>query len=150
MKKTLITLISALCIVATSATMAVATTTAPKSAARSNVTSISFASSGFPTTCPPAAVVGRSLGLSLSRPVATKEPGTPYWLLNCIYSATPAIARNPVIEWQKETPAAFSAAEKTAIKTEHAVAVANLGKGVAAYRVPYTALNAAFYSPCTF
>ena len=37
MKKTLITIISALCIVATSATMAVAATTAPKSAARSTM-----------------------------------------------------------------------------------------------------------------
>ena len=68
MKKTLITIISALCIVATSATMAVATTTAPKSAARSTVSGASSASSGFPTICPPAKAVGKALGLTVSKP----------------------------------------------------------------------------------
>ncbi len=140
MKKTFIAVISALCIVGTSATMAVATTTA-----RSIVSGASSASSGFPTICPPAGVVGKALGLTLSKPAVTKESGTPFWLLNCKYTATPAITANPLLEWQKQTPAAFSAAEKTAIKTDHAVAVPGLGD--AAYRVPYSALNAALSSP---
>ncbi len=145
MKKSLIIIVGALCIVAASATMAAAATWAPKSAARSTMAGAVSASSGFPTACPPAAVVGKALGLTLSKPAVTKEPGTPYWLLNCKYSATPAITANPLLEWQKQTPAAFSAAEKTAIKSEHAVAVSGLGN--AAYRVPYSALNAALSSP---
>ena len=140
MKKTLITLISALCIVGTSATMAVATTTA-----RSNTTGALSASSGFPTKCPPAGVVGKALALTLSKPAVTKESGTPFWLLNCKYTATPAITANPLLEWQKQTATAFASAEKTAIKTEHAAAVPGLGDG--AYRVPYSALNAALSSP---
>ena len=98
MKKTLITLISALCIVGTSATMAVATTTA-----RSNTTGALSASSGFPTKCPPAGVVGKALALTLSKPAVTKESGTPFWLLNCKYTAAPAITANPLLEWQKQT-----------------------------------------------
>ena len=145
MKKTLITIISALCIVATSATMAVATTTTPKPATRSTLAGALSASSGFPTVCPPAGVVGKALALTLSKPVVTKESGTPFWLLNCKYTATPAIPANPSVEWQKQTPVVFPAAEKTAIKTEHAVAVPGLGD--AAYRVPYSALNAALSSP---
>ena len=47
MKKTLITVISALCVVATSATMAVAATTASGWAPRPTVTSVLSASSGF-------------------------------------------------------------------------------------------------------
>jgi hypothetical protein len=145
MKKSLITIISGLCIVATSATMAAASTTVPKSAARSTVAGASSASSGFPAVCPSGALVGKALGLTLSKPAVTKESGTPFWLLNCKYTATPAIPANPSVEWQKQTPALFSAAEKTAIKTEHAVAVPGLGD--AAYRVPYSALNAALSSP---
>ena len=140
MKKTLITLISALCIVGTSATMAVATTTA-----RSITSGAASASSGFPTICPPGGVVGKALALTLSKPAVTKESGTPFWLLNCKYTATPAIPMNPSLEWQKQTAAVFSTAEKTAIKSEHAVAVPGLGD--AAYRVPYSALNAALSSP---
>jgi hypothetical protein len=90
-------------------------------------------------------VVGKALGLNLSKPAVTKESGTPYWLLNCKYTATPAITANPLLEWQKQTATAFASAEKTAIKTEHAVAVSGLGD--AAYRVPYSALNAALSSP---
>ena len=145
MKKTLITIISALCIVATSATMAVASAAAPKSAGRFNVTGALSASAGFPTICPPAAVVGKALGLNLSKPVVTKESGTPSWLLNCKPTATPAITANPLLEWQNQTATAFASAEKTAIKTEHAVTVPGLGD--AAYRVPYSALNAALSSP---
>jgi hypothetical protein len=140
MKKTLITIVSALCIVGTSATMAVATTTA-----RSTTSGASSASSGFPAICPPGPVVGKALALTVSKPAVTKESGTPFWLLNCRYTAIPAIPANPSVEWQKQTLAVFSAAEKTAIKTEHAVAVPGLGD--AAYRVPYSALNAALSSP---
>ncbi len=46
MKKSLIIVISAMCIVAASATMAVATTTTPKSEARSTVSGALSASSG--------------------------------------------------------------------------------------------------------
>ncbi len=94
MKKSLIIIVGALCIVAASATMAAAATWAPKSAARSTMAGAVAASSGFPTTCPPAAVVGKALGLTLSKPVVTKESGTPFWLLECQYSATPAIDVN--------------------------------------------------------
>ncbi len=68
MKKTFITVISVLAIVAMSATMAVATTAAPKSAVRSTVAGALSASSGFPTVCPPAAVVGKALGRTVSKP----------------------------------------------------------------------------------
>ena len=78
MKKSLIIIVGALCIVAASATMAAAATWAPKSAARSTMAGAVAASSGFPTTCPPAAVVGKALGLTLSKPVVTKESGTPF------------------------------------------------------------------------
>jgi hypothetical protein len=145
MKKTVIALIGALCIVAASATMAAATsTTTPRLAARSTIMGASSASSGFPTKCPPAAVVGKALKLTLSKPAVTKD-GAPFWLLICKYSAHPAITANPLLEWQKETAATFSSAEKTAIKSEHAVVVHGLGD--AAYRVPYSPLAAALGSP---
>ena len=146
MQKTLIPLVAALGLAVGITTIAAAARTkAPGLAARSTMISASSASSGFPTKCPPAAVVGKALRLSLSKPVVTKESRTPYWLLNCIYSAQPAITSNPVLEWQKETAAKFSAAEKSDLKSEHAVDVHGLGD--AAYRVPYSTLNAASCSP---
>ena len=66
MKKTFIILIGALCIVAASATMAAANTTAPRSAARSTMAGASSASSGFAPKCPPFAVVAKALALTLS------------------------------------------------------------------------------------
>ena len=44
------------------------TTAAPKSAVRSTVAGALSASSGFPTVCPPAAVVGKALGRTVSKP----------------------------------------------------------------------------------
>ncbi|MFZ2058489.1 MAG: hypothetical protein WAV54_13860 [Acidimicrobiales bacterium] len=145
MKKTIITLVAALGLAGGITTIAAAASTkAPELAARSTLIGASPASSGFPTKCPPAVVVGKALELTLSKPAVTKE-GAPYWILICKYSAHPAITANPLLEWQKETAAAFSSAEKAAIKSEHAVVVHGLGD--AAYRVPYSTLAATFGSP---
>ncbi|MGO9333225.1 MAG: hypothetical protein ACLQCU_04060 [Acidimicrobiales bacterium] len=145
MKKTLITLVAALALAIGITTIAAAASTkAPGLVARSTLMRASSGSSGFPTKCPPAAVVGKALKLTLSKPVVTKD-GAPFWILICKYSAHPAITANPLLEWQKETAAAFSSDEKSAIKSEHAVVVHGLGD--AAYRVPYSPLAAALGSP---
>ena len=129
MKKTFITIIGALCIVATSATMAVATTTAPKSAARSNLTGALSASSGFPTICPPAAVVGKALGLTVSKPtVLMYAKGL---ALECKYMSEKS---QTTLSYTSETRKAFLAAEKAFPKSS-IVVVNNLGNGVAAYRM---------------
>jgi hypothetical protein len=128
MKKTLITIVSALCIVAASANMAVATTTMPKSKARSTMAGVSSASSGFPTICPPAAVVGKALGLTVSKPTV------PMYLkgrtLECKYSGR----NQTTISYSSDTRKAFLAQEASLPKGI-LVVVTNLGKGVAAYLV---------------
>ena len=127
MKKSLITIISALCIVVASATMAVATTTAPKSAARSNATGATSASSGFPTVCPPAAVVGKALGLTVSKPTV------PMYLkgraLECKYGSAKS---QTTISYSSDTRKAFLAQEASLPKGS-IIVVTNLGRGVAAY-----------------
>lgn len=127
MKKTFITIISALCIVATSATMAVATTTAPKSATRSNATRAASASSGFPTVCPPVAVVGKALGLTVSKPTV------PMYLkgraLECKYGSGKS---QTTLSYSSDTRKAFLAQEASFPKGS-IVVVTNLGKGIAAY-----------------
>ena len=130
MKKTFITIISALCIVATSATMAVATTTAPKSAASSNVTGALSASSGFPSICPPAKAVGTALGLPVSKPtVVMYAKGL---ALECKYMSKKG---KTTLSYTSETRKAFLAVEKALPKTS-IVILNNLGRGVAAYRMP--------------
>ena len=127
MKKTFITIIGALCIVAASATMAVATTTAPKSVARSNATGALSASSGFPTVCPSAAAVGKALGLTVSKPTV------PMYLkgraLECKYGSAKS---QTTISYSSDTRKAFLAQEASFPKGS-IVVVTNLGKGVAAY-----------------
>ncbi len=130
MKKTFITIIGALCIVATSATMAVATTTAPKSAASSNVTGALSASSGFPSICPPAKAVGTALGLPVSKPtVVMYAKGL---ALECKYMSKKG---KTTLSYTSETRKAFLAMEKALPKTS-IVVLNNLGSGVAAYRMP--------------
>ena len=127
MKKTFITIIGALCIVAASATMAVATTTAPKSVARSNATGALSASSGFPTVCPSAAAVGKALGLTVSKPTV------PMYLkgraLECKYGSGKS---QTTISYSSDTRKAFLAQEASLPKGS-IIVVTNLGRGVAAY-----------------
>ncbi len=127
MKKTFITIIGALCLVAASATMAVATTTAPKSVARSNATGALSASSGFPTVCPSAAAVGKALGLTVSKPTV------PMYVkgraLECKYGSGKS---QTTISYSSDTRKAFLAQEASFPKGS-IVVVTNLGKGVAAY-----------------
>jgi hypothetical protein len=127
MKKTFITVIGALCIVAASASMAVATTTAPKSAARPNATGASSASSRFPTICPPAAVVGKALRLTVSKPtVLMYAKGL---ALECKYMNGKS---QTTLSYSSDTRKAFLAQEASLPKGS-IVVVTNLGKGVAAY-----------------
>jgi hypothetical protein len=130
MKKTFITVISVLAIVAMSATMAVATTAAaPKSAVRSTVAGALSASSGFPTVCPPAAAVGKALGLSVSKPtVVMYAKGL---ALECKYMSGKS---KTTLSYMSETRKAFLAAENALPKTS--IVIVTLGKGVAAYRMP--------------
>ncbi len=129
MKKSLITIVSALCIVAASATMAAATTRAPKSAARSIMAGAVAASSRFPTTCPPAAVVGKALGLTVSkRTVLVYVKGL---ALECKYVSGKS---QTTLSYTSETRTAFLTAEKAFPKSS-VVVVNNLGTGVAAYRI---------------
>ncbi len=127
MKKTFITIIGALCLVAASATMAVATTTAPKSVARSNATGALSASSGFPTVCPSAAAVGKALGQTVSKPTV------PMYVkgraLECKYGSGKS---QTTISYSSDTRKAFLAQEASFPKGS-IVVVTNLGKGVAAY-----------------
>ncbi|MGD0985585.1 MAG: hypothetical protein ABSA65_17505 [Acidimicrobiales bacterium] len=129
MKRTFITIIGALCIVVASATMAVASTAAPKSAARSNATGATSASSGFPTVCPPAAVVGKALGLTVSKPTV------PMYLkgraLECKYGSGKS---QTTISYSSDARKAFLTQE-TSLPKGSVVVVTNLGKGVAAYLV---------------
>jgi hypothetical protein len=133
MKKSLITIVTALCIVAVSATMAAATTSAPKSAARSTVTGALSASSRFPTTCPPAGVVSKAFGLTFSKPtVVISVKG---FALECRYkSGKGKTATTTTLSYTSETLKAFLAAEKVLPKSSIA-AVTSLGKGVTAYRL---------------
>jgi len=130
MKKTFITVISVLAIVAMSATMAVATTAAaPKSAVRSTVAGALSASSGFPTLCPPAAAVGKALGLTVSKPtVVMYAKGL---ALECKYMSGKS---KTTLSYMSETRKAFLAAENALPKTS--IVIVTLGKGVAAYRMP--------------
>ncbi len=127
MKKTFITIIGALCIVAASATMAGATTRAPQSASRSSVTGASSASSRFPTTCPPAGVVGKALGLTLSKPtVPMYAKGL---ALECKYTSK----KGPTtLSYMTGTRKALLSQEASVPKGS-IVVVTNLGTGVAAY-----------------
>ena len=134
MKKTLITVISALCIVATSATMAVASTTAPKSGARSSVSGASSASSGFPSICPPAKAVGTALGLTVSKPtVVMYAKGL---ALECRYVNK---RFKTTLSYSSDTRKAFLATENALPKAS--IVVVTLAKGVAAYRLPPYVLN---------
>jgi hypothetical protein len=138
MKKTLITLIGALCIVATSATMAVATTTAPGSAAKSTVTSALSASSGFAPKCPPAAVVAKALALTLSGSHFTNESGT----VECYYTSKGTSVPKANIQWLTyKARATFSSDEKFYKSLGSAVVVTSLGTGVTAFGVPSTFLE---------
>ena len=129
MKKTLITVISALCIVATSATMAVAATTVPKSTARSNMTGALSASSGFPSICPPAKAVGTALGLTVSKPTVVMY--VKGFALECKYMSKKG---KTTLSYTSETRKAFLASESALPKTS--IVIVTLGKGVAAYRMP--------------
>ena len=129
MKKTFITIISAMCIVATSATMAVATTAAPKSAARSTMVGAWSASSGFPSTCPPAKAVGTALGLPVSKPTVVMY--VKGFALECKYMSKKG---KTTLSYTSETRKAFLAAESALPKTS--IVIVTLGKGVAAYRMP--------------
>jgi len=136
MKKTLITIISALAVVAMSATMAVATTTAPRLAARSNVSGASPASSGVPTICPPAKAVGSALGLTVSKPtVVMYAKGL---ALECKYMSKKG---KTTLSYSSATRTAFLAMEKALPKTS-IVVLHNLGSGVAAYLLPPNSLFA--------
>ena len=136
MKKTFITIISALAVVAMSATMAVATTTAPRLAARSNVSGASSASSGVPTICPPAKAVGSELGLTVSKPtVVMYAKGL---ALECKYMSKKF---KTTLSYSSATRTAFLAMEKALPKTS-IVVLNNLGSGVAAYLLPPNSLFA--------
>ena len=129
MKKTLITIISAMCIVAISATMAVASAAAPKSAARSTMTGALSASSGFPSICPSAKAVGTPLGLTVSKPsVVMYIKG---FALECKYMSKKG---KTTLSYTSETRKAFLASESALPKTS--IVIVNLGKEVAAYRMP--------------
>jgi len=133
MKKTLITLIGALCIVAASANMAVATTTAPGSAARSTVNGASPASSGFAPKCPPAAVVAKALALALCGSHFTNENGT----VECYYTSKGSSVPKANIQWLTHlAQTTFSSDKKFYKSLGTAVLVTSLGKGVAAFGVP--------------
>ncbi len=106
MKKTFITIISAVCIVAISATMAVASTTAPKSAAGSTMTGTLSASSGFPSICPPAKAVGTALGLTVSKPTVVMY--VKGFALECKYMSKKG---KTTLSYPSETRKAFLAAE---------------------------------------
>ena len=129
MKKTLITIIGALCIVATSTTMAVAATTVPKSATRSAVPAALSASSGFPTVCPPLKAVGTALGLPVSTPTVIMYMKG--FALECKYMSKKG---KTTLSYTSETRKAFLAAESALPKTS--IVIVTLGKGVAAYRMP--------------
>jgi hypothetical protein len=138
MKKTLITIISALCIVAASVTMAGATPTAPKSAARSNVTGALSASSGFAPKCPPFGVVGKALALTLSGSHFTNENGT----VECYYTSKGTSVPKANIQWLTyKARATFSSDEKFYKSLGSAVVVTSLGTGVTAFGVPSTFLE---------
>ena len=127
MKKTFITIIGALCIVAASATMAGATTRAPQSASRSSVTGASSASSRFPTTCPPAGVVG-------------KAPRADSLQTNCSHVRQGTGSGVQVHEQKRPDDPLLHQQHRKALLSQEAsfpkgsiVVVTNLGTGVAAY-----------------
>ena len=128
MKKTVITLIAVIALATgTTPTVAAASTvTAAQLAARPNMTGALSVSAGLPTKCPPAAPVGKALGLSVSRPVVVSYAAG--LALECRYTSGKA---KPTITWDSETRASFLSMEKTlGVKP-----ITGLGKGVSAYSV---------------
>ncbi len=127
MKKTIITLIAVLALaIGTTATEATAGTTAKAtSAARPAVSALS-ASLAVPTTCPPAGVVGRALGLTVSKPTVVMAAAG--FALECQYKNGTG---KQTLSWEKETQAAFLSGER-AIGVKP---ITGLGKGVQAYSV---------------
>jgi hypothetical protein len=126
MKKTIITLIATLGLaLGTTAAAAPASTTA-RLAARPIMTGDLSRSSGFPTKCPPAAPVGKALGLRVSGPtVVSYAAGL---ALECQYTSGKG---KSTVTWEKATRAAFLSEEKAmGVKP-----ITDLGKGVSAYSV---------------
>jgi hypothetical protein len=91
------------------------------------MTGVLSPSSVFPTKYPPSAVVGKALGLTVSKPtVVMYAKGL---ALECQY--TGGKGKTP-LSYTSETREAFLAEENSLPKTS-IVVVTNLGKGVAAY-----------------
>jgi hypothetical protein len=109
---------------------AAAASTTAKFAARPIMAGVLPASSAFPTKCPPAAPVGKALGLGVTGPTVVMHVAG--LALECKY--TPAKGKL-TLSWTKETPAAFASMEKTLGVRPGGVAqpVTGLGMGVSAY-----------------
>jgi len=103
--------------------LAAASTTA-KSAARPTVSGAVSAHSNFPTKCPPAAPVGKALGVSVTGPTVLSHVAG--MALECQYKSAKG---KTTLTWVKQTPAGFRSLEKTlGVKP-----LTGLGTGVLAY-----------------
>jgi hypothetical protein len=123
MKKTIITLIALGLTLGTTAAAAAASTTA-KFAAKPTMTGVLSASSTFPTKCPPAAPVGKALGLHVTGPTVVSHAAG--LALECQYTSAKG---KTTLTWENQTRAAFLSMEKTlGVKP-----ITGLGTGVAAY-----------------
>jgi hypothetical protein len=125
MKKTIITLIATLGLALGTTAAATASTTV-KFAARPIMAGALPVSSGFPTKCPPAAPVGKALGLRVSGPtVVSYAAGL---ALECQYTSGKG---KSTVTWENGARAAFLSEEKTL----RAKPITGLGEGVSAYSV---------------
>jgi hypothetical protein len=95
-----------------------------KFAAKPAMTAAVTASSSFPTKCPPAAPVGKALGLHVTGPTVVAHVAG--MALECQYKSAKL---KTTLTWVKQTSAEFLSLEKTV----GAKPITGLGKGVLAY-----------------
>lgn len=123
-KKNILVLCAVVGVLVLSGTGLAAASTTAKSAARPTMSGAVSASSSFPTNCPPAAPVGKALGLDVTGPTVLSHVSG--MALECQYKSAKG---NTTLTWVKQTPAGFGSLEKTlGVKP-----ITGLGKGVLAY-----------------
>jgi hypothetical protein len=124
LKKNIFVLGAVVAVLALSGTGLTPASATAKSAARPTVTGAVSAKTSFPTKCPPAAPVGKALGLKVTGPTVVAHMAG--MALECQYKSAKL---KTTLSWVKQTSAAFLSLEKTV----GAKPISGLGKGVLAY-----------------
>jgi hypothetical protein len=124
LKKNILVLCAVVGVLVLSGTGLAAASTTVKFAARPTMAGAVSASSSIATKCPPAAPVGKALGLHVTGPTLVSHVAG--LALGCQYKSAKT---KTTLTWENQTPAAFLSMEKTL----GAKPITGLGKGVLAY-----------------